>query len=155
MVLIGPSVVLGALSALTGLAVLLDALARRRRTRELRALAAELRMNYSPRDVLRLAPRVAGRLPLPGAADVLVRDVIYRTEGDRYRYIFTAEYTFGAVRRKSRVLRVATFTEPRDRTDGDAIAVTLAPSELSLQEQYRTLAQTDEVPDSSPESGEA
>src|SRR4051794_5172587 len=78
------------------------ALVRRRQQRALSELAKSWRMHYSPRDVFNLAPRVARHLPIVGAAGVRVRDLIYGTEPGGHRYIFSAEYTAGVVRSKSR-----------------------------------------------------
>ena len=101
---------------------------------------------------MRITAKVVGRLPVPGAANVRVRDVIYGTERDRYRYVFTAEFTVGVVGPKHRVARVATFSEPRARVggqsgassvetgSGSAPTVILAPEGGTLVEQYRRLA---------------
>ena len=94
-------------------AAIAEKLARDRRRRVLRRLATAWRMNYSPFDPLRLTPRVAQNFPIPGAAHLRVSDVIYGIQGDRYRYIFTAEFTLGVVRTKRLMVRAATFTEPR------------------------------------------
>lgn len=95
-------------------------------------------MTYSPSDQLRVADKVGVKLPVPGAADVYVTDVIYGGQSDSYRYWFTAEYTTGAVRAKRRQMRVGTFSEPRDKKNAAAslAAVTFAPEDLTLLEQY-------------------
>ena len=135
---------LAVLVALTGLAGLLEAASRRRRKRALRKLAAQWGMTYSARDRLRITSKVAPRLPFPGAADVYVLDVIYGTRDGWYRYLFTAEFTSGAVRGKRRHVRVASFSEPRDRDSAqDTGTLTLAPADLSLLDQYRHLAPAD------------
>ena len=64
-------------------------------------------------------------------------NVLYRTEANRLRYVFTAEYTVGVVR-AARLTRVAAFTEPRDRGPSDA-PVVLARGGLPPLEQYRSL----------------
>ena len=136
-----PVVALLALAGCTLLAGLLEMGARRRRKRRLRRLAAQWRMTYSSRDRLRITHKIADRLPIPGAADVYVADVIYGSEGGRYRYIFTAEYTVGVVRTKRRQLRVAAFSESRQRRpDQSPDPVVLAPEGLSILEQYQKLA---------------
>lgn len=134
---LSPGVVLAVLIALSLVAALIDRSARRRRKRALRQLAARWQMTYSPRDQLRVAAKVTGRLPAPGAADLYVTDVIYGGHGEMYRYWFTAEYTIGAVRAKRRQTRVGTLSEPRGR-QGDATPgrVTFAPEDLPLIEQY-------------------
>src|SRR4051794_41742445 len=118
---------------------------RRGYRRARRRLAAEWRMTFSQRDTLRLTPKVASHFPIPGAANLRVVNVIYGSDADRYRYVFTAEYTVGVVNAKRRQVRVGSFAEPRDRTRGGAgvrETVVLAPVDLSLLEQYRRLTPT-------------
>jgi hypothetical protein len=126
----------------TSVALLLEFVSRRRTRRTLRRLAAEWRMTYSQLDSLRLTPKVAGRFPIPGAANLRVSDVIYGIEHDRYRYVFLTEFTTGTVSAKRRELRVATFSEPRDRQQRTHVVapVVLAPKAGTLEDQYRHLA---------------
>ena len=112
----------------------------RRRRRTLRAMAARWHMHYTPGDRFRLAPRVAARLPAVGAAAVTVKDLIYGIEADQYRYVFSAEYTVGTVRRQRRLRSVCTFAEPRDRrTDPPDFNLLVAPDTMTLIEQYEHL----------------
>ena len=111
----------------------------RRRRNALRRLAAAWQMHYTPSDRFRLAPRVAPRLPVPGAAAVRVKDLIYGLEGDRLRYIFVTEYTTGTVAAQQRHASVATFAEPRERPDDAPVDLLLAPDGLTLVEQYEHL----------------
>jgi hypothetical protein len=91
---------------------------------------------------------VAGRFPVPGAADVHVSDLIYGGDKHVYRYVFVAEFTIGVVRTKRRRVRVGAYTEPRERGEAaDAGPVILAPDNLPLLEQYRRLAPTDLTPE--------
>ena len=125
----------------TAVAVAAEAVAARRRRKVLRRLAAEWRMTYSRFDSLRLTPKVVRNFPIPGAANLRISDVIYGIDHERYRYVFRAELTTGTVRRKKRGVRVATFSEPRDRQRAQATAtVALAPATGGLVEQYRHLA---------------
>ncbi len=141
-----PGGILSLALCLTGAATFVDRAQRRRRRIALRRLATEWRMNYSPFDPLRLTARVAHHFPIPGAANLKVSDVIYGIEGNRYRYIFTAEYTVGVVRTKHRLVRAATFCEPRDFRHGQPMGpLFLAAAELPLIEQYQQLS-----PSSSP-----
>jgi hypothetical protein len=107
----------------------------------LQKLAVEHRLHFSRGDQLRLTPRVAGVLPVPGAAGVLVSNVVYGSAAGVHRYVFTVEYTIGVMRTRQRVRRAATFSEPRDRGGGGPcrVAMTLAPVELELLDQYRLL----------------
>lgn len=136
-----PSVILAAVAGVTGMAYALERVRRRRSGAAIRALAAEWRMNFGQHDTLRITPRVAGHFPIPGAANLRVFDVIYGTDRDRYRYIFTAEYTAGVVNARRRLARVGAFSEPRDRERGQPpTPVVLAPANLPRIEQYRSLA---------------
>ena len=136
-----PALCLAVLVALSGMATLLEAMARHRRARFLRELASQWHMTYSAHDRLRVGARIARRLSIPGAADVSVADVIYGTRGGNYVYVFTAEYTTGVVWGKQRHQRVACFAESRGRQSPDAPGrLALAPEGLDLLEQYRALA---------------
>ena len=125
----------------TAVALVLEFVSRRRTRRVLRRLAGEWGMTYSRTDSLRLTPKVAGRFPIPGAANLRVTDVIYGIEHDRYRYVFLAEFTTGTVSAKRRQIRVATFSEPRDRQQRTRLAapVVLAPPSGKVVDQYRHL----------------
>jgi hypothetical protein len=71
-----PGWLLLALILLTAFAIAVDVAAHRRRARTLRALATRWGMNYHPGDQLRLTPKVLPHLPVPGAANVRVMDLI-------------------------------------------------------------------------------
>ena len=143
-----PAEVLSLLLFITAAAALLERARRRRRSRALRRLAGEWRMTYAAVDTLQITANVARHFPIPGAADVHVRDLIYGIEGGWYRYVFTAEFTTGVVRGKRRHVRVCAFSEPRDRhrpvtpgpVPGDAAEVVFAPAGGPLLDQYRRLA---------------
>jgi hypothetical protein len=137
--------------ALTFAGVGMDSYRRGQTHSALRALAKERRMHFSRHDQLRLTARVAAHLPIPGAAFVRVIDLIYGTDGDQHRYIFTAEYTAGVVKSKKRIRRAATFTEPRERSDLVQMCdIQLAPLDLPLIEQYRALLPPNPQPLLSP-----
>src|SRR5205085_8071945 len=101
------AVLLAGTIALLIVQVLSDRVHRRR----MMALAREWRMHYARDDRFNLAPRVAERLPLPGAADVRIADLIYGSEEGTRRYVFSAQYTSGVVRRKRRFKCVASLEE--------------------------------------------
>ncbi|HLL88370.1 MAG TPA: hypothetical protein VK324_03620, partial [Tepidisphaeraceae bacterium] len=82
-----PLLFLYASIALTLLAWSHAGVRRRRERRRLGALAASLGMTYCPGDPLRVADRVAGRIPFPGAAGVRVSDLFYGTAGGTRRYV--------------------------------------------------------------------
>jgi hypothetical protein len=134
-----PGLLLLACVLATAAAVAIDVAVHRRRSTALRALASEWRMHYNPGDQLRLAAKVLPCLPVPGAANVRVMDLIYGSDNDRYRYVFSVEYTVGVIGSKRRVVRVATLSEPRERGGGGKVLLSLAPDEGSLLDQYRAL----------------
>ena len=103
-----------------------------------RELALSRGMHYSPNDPLRLTPRIAAQLPIPGAAAVRVIDLLYRTDEKNHYYVFTAEYTVGVVGPKQRVRRAASFVESKS-ADGETQPMLLAPGDLPIIEQYRSL----------------
>ena len=124
----------------TAAAVGANLIHRRRRQRRMAELARQWKMHYSARDLFRLDERVAPRLPAVGAADVFVGDVIYGIEGDFHRYIFSVEYTLGLVHARHRIVRAASFREPKDRTDPPRSSpLELVERKMPLVEQYRTL----------------
>jgi hypothetical protein len=141
---VSPMLMLGFAFTLTAGAGVAARITRRRRRRALGILAREWGMHYSRNDVFDLAARVASRLPAPGAANVRVIDLIYGTEQAGYRYIFTAEYTVGVVRGKSRQRCVVSVLEPRGRTEEIVWTnFSIAPTDRPLIEQYRSLACTE------------
>jgi hypothetical protein len=139
-----PAQFLGLVLALTAFAAAWQLILRQRHVTRLRRLAEQWNMHYSATDRFRLAPRVAQRLPVPGAAAVRVVDLLYGVEKDNYRYLFATEYTVGVLRTKLGLRRVATFSESRDpakhmtATLADEELV-FAPESLPLIEQYRHL----------------
>jgi len=132
--------------ATTALAAGLQYSQRQRYVRKLRKLATELQLNYSPSDRFRIAPRVALSLPIPGAAAVIVTDLLYAQEDRGYRYIFRTEYTIGVLRTKTAVRQVGTFCEPRDASAATDIKVLFAPESLPLVDQYRHLYKASRAP---------
>ena len=139
-----PAQFLGLVLALTAFAAAWQLILRQRHVTRLRRLAEQWNMHYSATDRFRLAPRVAQRLPVPGAAAVRVVDLLYGVEKDNYRYLFATEYTVGVLKTKLGLRRVATFAEPRDPSKqttappGDD-QLFFAPESLPLIEQYRHL----------------
>lgn len=134
---------------ITSLTVAAYAYARFRRGKErctLRTLASELKMNYVSVDQFKLADRIVEAFPVPGAARLVVTDLVYALHGDHYRYVFTANYTIGAVKLRKRACRVAAYEEPAPGAKRDAAAthvasrIELAPVGMPWVEQYRTLA---------------
>jgi hypothetical protein len=112
----------------------------RQREKSLEELARQWQMHYSSRDVFNLAPRIASRMPVPGAADVRVRDLIYGNEQAGHRYIFCAHFSVGVIRSKSRREMVMTLLEPKDRNDASIWAsLRFAPEDLPLVQQYEAM----------------
>jgi len=146
--LIQPLTFLGMMLALTAGMAVASLLARARRAAQLSRLAQSWGMRYVGRDRFDLAPKISERFPVPGAADLAVVDLIYGLESGRHRYVFTVQYTQGVVRTKSRLQRVATFSEPRDADGAEGMdgsvspsPLHMAPAELPLMQQYAHLRQ--------------
>jgi hypothetical protein len=134
-----PSTYLYAVLAILFLAILVEVIRVRHRRGALRRLARQWDMHFSQSDRLRLADRICHLVPTPGAANVSVQDVIFRTEGNRHQYIFTLEYTVGVIRGKVGRFRVAGFDEPISRGVQDRPSpprLILAPRHLSTAEAY-------------------
>ena len=112
-------------------------LSNRLHRRRLIALAREWRMHYAPDDRFNLAARVAQKMPIPGAADVRIVDLIYGSERGTRRYVFCAHYTRGVVRWKRREKCVASLTESKENWS----SLDVAPGEMSVVEQYRKVGE--------------
>jgi hypothetical protein len=141
-----PLTFLASVLAVTFIAYIGHRLLRRAVSEKYRRLAANHHMHYAERDLFQIARRVVERFPIPGASDLRVMDVIYQREGDRYRYLFTIEYTMGVVRTKRRMRRAATLCEPRDQACPTGWSkLELAPLELCLSDQYAHLCRGCEV----------
>jgi hypothetical protein len=135
-----PLLLLSTLLALTALALVVHKFLRHRIKRRLRRMAGDWKMRYVERDLFHLAPRIATIIPVPGAADLRVIDVIYGSEGETHRYLFTAEYTRGVVGRHEREQRVMTFAEPKEPTrENPPTPLVCAPQDVPIVEQYRHL----------------
>lgn len=89
-----------------------------RERRTIEALARDKQLHFATDDRFKIAPKVAELLPVPGAADVRVYDVMYGKDGERYHFVFSVEWTEGVVRWKRRVLRVASFSEDKSANNG-------------------------------------
>jgi hypothetical protein len=135
-----PFLFLATLLLATLLAYLIHLARRRSLAARVRQLAQAWGMNYSETDRFQITARVADRFPIPGASDLTIVDLIYRVEGDRYRYLFTVAYTVGVVRTKRRKISAAAFSEPRDRSGpADDAPVVLGPPATRLLDQYAAL----------------
>jgi len=130
-----PIIFLLLMLGLTVWALALGEAQRRRRHRQARRLAREWEMLFSETDTLALAARVAPSLPVPGAAEVVVHDLIYGSSGTERVYIFSAVYTQGVLGTKRRVRRVVKVLE--SSSDMKRPIVTLADASLAWIEQYR------------------
>ena len=147
--MLSPLAFLFCLIALTALAIGLSEAARRKNSRAVAALARQWQMRFLPDDRFHLAGRVAHGLPVPGAADVVIKDLIYgqsaaagASETPGLSYFFTVEYTTGVLRGKRRHVAAATLTESPSAAVGEGYSlVTLAPSHLPLVAQYEHLKQ--------------
>jgi hypothetical protein len=102
-------------------------------------LAREWGMHYSPGDRLNLAAGLAARLPVAGASNVRVSDLLYGLDEGYYRYVFRVDYTMGVVRSKHRYTSIAAYRDPRAAKASGAAPLKIAPGDLPIIEQYRFL----------------
>jgi hypothetical protein len=107
---------------------------------QLLQLAREWGMHYSPGDRFNMAAALAPRLPMPGASNVRVVDLIYGLEQGFYRYVCRVQYTTGVMRSKHRHGFVVAFREPRgSNRPGAWTSFTVAPTDISIIEQFQHL----------------
>jgi hypothetical protein len=132
-----PAQFLFAILVFTATAAGVQFLLRRRHIARLRALAQQRHMHFSPDDRFRLTGRIVPLLPVPGAAAVRVRDLVYGVEGQTQRYVFCTEYTTGVLRTKTGIRRVARFSEPRDGSSRPDLV--FADEHLPLMDQYQQM----------------
>jgi len=128
--------ILAVLAAVVGHSALRSYLQRK----QLRNLARKWNMHFAPGDRLRLAQRAARHFPIPGAASIRVRNLIFRTEESRHQYLFTVDYTIGIIRGKVGRSSVAGFEEPVTRGAKSNLAppvLFLAPRNLSFPAAYQ------------------
>jgi hypothetical protein len=136
-VLLDPLHLLAGLAIAVVAAALVSRLRRRRRSGRLASLAAASGWMFSHEDRFDLAPRIAGLALDPGAADVVVNDVLYHRDEGGVAFVFSVHYTLGVIRSRRRVHRVAAVREgPRDR-----VQVAIADPSLAASEQYRGLVE--------------
>jgi hypothetical protein len=141
-----PAIFLTFLMMLTAAGAIAQMLATRRRRRSLCNLAKQWQMHFAPWDRLKLAQRIGTKIPVLGAADVRVMDLLFRTEGSRHRYIFTVEYGVGIIRGKRRRQRIGGFDEPVHRGNPappvQDVNLILAPESLGRLDAYRHVWQS-------------
>jgi hypothetical protein len=137
--MITPGLLLATLLVITLIVVIVEGARHARQAERVRKLARQWGMNFGRRDTLRLTARVARAFPIPGASALRILHVVYGAQGDRYRYIFTAQYTVGVIGAKSRQSRVATLSEPRDRRRQEDALLEMTESDAPLLEQYEVL----------------
>jgi hypothetical protein len=118
---------------------LADRVAQRLSTRWFRKLAKQLHIRYSPQDRFNLGARIARCLPDPGASDVRVIDLMYGTEHQEHRYVFTAEYTVGTIGGTRRKRVIARTSEPRGRSCECFATIDLGDPDQTIEDQYRLL----------------
>jgi len=122
------------------LAWFLDRAVTRNRSERMRALALKFHMRYVPVDRFHIAPRIAIDIPVPGAADVRVRDLMYRTDDTAYTYVFSVEYATGTIDGVRRNCVVARAVEPAGRSCDRFTGVRFSDTpKRSLTEQYEAL----------------
>ncbi len=113
---------------------------RKRQTALLESLARQWELRFAAEDRFHLAGHVAAHLSVPGAADVVIRDVMYRQEASSYRYLFTVEYTMGVLRTKHRMVSAGVCTEMQHCPISQAYSqVALGAEGTTLAAQYDAL----------------
>lgn len=130
---------LGLVATLVLSAWVLDRWAARRTAKRLTRFASTRGVRYSQVDRFNLASRVRACLPHPGAADVIVTNVMYRTDDDRHAYVFTATYLTGTTSGQTRHRVIAAVTEPRGRSCDCFGDLQLADASASVESQYAVL----------------
>lgn len=114
-----------------------------RRRRAIERLARAHRLQFSSRDLFKLHLRIGGILPIVGAADVRVADLVYGLSATGLRYVFTAEFTTGATVGKRRHRVVAELNECKEPTDSTDRVPTprlrFAQRKLDVVDQYNEL----------------
>lgn len=80
--------------------------------RKIYAIARRLGLQFSRPDRFVLARRVAPLLPIPGAAEVVVRDVAYATTDAGLLCVMTASFTIGTVSHRQQFHRVCAALDP-------------------------------------------
>jgi len=137
-----PAWALFGLLAITAVAAALQFHRRRQQAKLLGRLAQQWEMHYSRVDRFQLGRRMANPLPQPGAADLRVVDVLFATHHHRHLYLFTIQYSLGALTGVHRHARAAAISEPVRRgaiQEAAPMQLTLAPENLPLIQQYQSL----------------
>lgn len=134
----GLPILLAATSGITAAAWIAHRIARHAHKQRLRALAAAARMSYAERDLFGIAQRIAAAPPLAGAGDIAVGDLIFGSEDDGHRYVFTVCCTRDDGCGETRQRFVAGFFETAGRRDA-AVELLCAEAGLPLPEQYHGL----------------
>jgi hypothetical protein len=134
-----PLMFLTFLLTLTAVVAIVEAAMVAVRRKRFARLARQWEMHYHAYDVLGLAPRLAGSMPRPGAADVCVRDLLFSRVGETLLYILTVEYTVGLIHSKRRRFQAAASRDPVQSNPASPLILTFAPEEMPLLEQYEYL----------------
>jgi hypothetical protein len=136
---VSPAIYLLVLLVILLTAVVAGAFSRFHNRRQLRLCAHKWNMHFAPGDRLRLARRIAGQFPVIGAANISVRDLLFRTESNQHQYLFTVDYTVGVIRGKIGRSTVAGFSEPvsrGNRVHHNPPTLFLAPQNLAGPAAY-------------------
>jgi hypothetical protein len=96
---------------ITALALVAQVIAVRKCRTALLQLARKYEMNFAATDRFRLTERVHGQLPVFGASRITVSDLIFSSNNTTHRYVFTIEYTVGAVFGHQRLRCVGGYEE--------------------------------------------
>jgi len=126
--------------ALSAGAIVAQIARRRWRSRQVRQVAVQAGLHYSPVDRFALAGRIAPKLECPGAANVHILDLVYGLRNEQLRYVFTVEFTRGVLRTKRTPRRAFLAVEPKNRAVRDGnLQLTSVDGALDLIHQYQQL----------------
>ena len=120
-VMLPPSLFLTLLVCITAGAAVGRRLWVRRHRRRLARAAKAAGAGYSAKDRFGLSSRVLGLLPVPGAARVRVRDVMYFRRDTLQWYVFTIDSVIGTLGRHELQSDLATAAEPTARDADNAL----------------------------------
>ncbi len=135
-----PAFFLSLMAGLTALVMGVHALRRRSRKSALRLLAQQHQMRFAQRDLFRLARRFEQQLPIAGAFDLRVADLIYGRRDARHLCVFTVEYTLADAIHGRRRAGVFCLSETSEHASMTSIAgLITADAELPIAAQYGQL----------------
>lgn len=111
----------------------------RLQARRLRRLAHQWNMHFVPDDRFKIAQQVCRQIPLVGATDLRIRNLMFRTDAGCRDYLFTCDFVSGVLFSQRRRRLVAALHEPDAAVPAQFHAAQFAPQNVGVLEQYRRL----------------